>query len=72
MFKFLLTLFYFQPVWRDLNDFRLMGQYSVMFQVLKRTDLRIECNNYYDSRPADNVRNWMFNATIGVHIRLGE
>lgn len=63
---------YFQPLWKDFNDFRFMGQYSVMFQVLKRLDLRFETNSYYDSNPPDNIRKWMFNATAGIHIRLGE
>lgn len=63
---------YYQPLWRDFKDFRLMGQYTMTLQVFKRVDFRLEFNNSYDSRPPVNVRKWIFNTTFGVRIRLGE
>lgn len=63
---------YIQPMFTDFKDYRFMGQYSINFHAFKRTDFRFEVNNYYDSKPAKDVRNWMFNCTFGVHIRLGE
>ncbi|MDP5009727.1 MAG: DUF481 domain-containing protein [Crocinitomicaceae bacterium] len=63
---------YFQPLWKDLNDFRFMGQYTLNFNVFKRTDFRFEFNTFYDSNPPIEIRNWIFNTSIGVKIRLGE
>lgn len=63
---------YFQPLWRDMSDFRLMGQYSLNFHVFKRFDFRFEFNTFYDSNPPLNVNNWIFNTSFGVRIRLGE
>jgi hypothetical protein len=63
---------YIQPMWTDFKDYRFMGQYTINFHALKRTDFKFEVNNYFDSKPASEVRNWMFNCTFGVHIRLGE
>ncbi len=63
---------YYQPLWEDFNDFRFMGQYTFSFSVKKRLDLRFEFNNFYDSRPALNVRNWVFSSTFGFRIKLGE
>lgn len=63
---------YIQPLWSDFKDYRFMGQYAINFHVFKRTDFKFEVNNYFDSKPAKDVRNWMFNGMFGVHIRLGE
>jgi len=63
---------YFQPLWTDLTDFRIMGQYSFTFNVFKRVDFRFEFNNVFDSNPPKDVRNWIFNTTFGVRIKLGE
>ena len=63
---------YIQPLWKDLSDLRIMGQYAINFHVFKRTDFRFEFNHFYDSNPPDGIRNWIFNTSFGVHIRLGE
>jgi hypothetical protein len=63
---------YFQPMWVDRSDFRIMGQYALVFSFIKRTDFRIEFNTFYDSRPPDEVRNWIFNSSFGVRIRMKE
>jgi len=63
---------YFQPLFTDFNDFRFMGQYALTFHLFKRIDFRFEFTNFYDSRPPEGVRNWVFNSSIGVRIRLGE
>lgn len=63
---------YYQPLWGKMHDFRIMGQYTLNFQVYKRTDFRLEFNNSYDSNPPANVRKWIFQTTFGVRVRLGE
>jgi hypothetical protein len=63
---------YFQPNFSDFNDFRLMGQYALMFRFFKRVDFRIDYTTFYDTRPPENVRNWIFSSSAGVRIRLGE
>lgn len=63
---------YFQPLWRDMRDFRFMGQYSINFHTFKRMDFKFEFNTYYDSRPPTEIRNWIFSTLFGIHIRLGE
>lgn len=63
---------YFQPLWKDLKDFRIMGQYTLTFHVFKRIDLRLEFNNFFDSNPPEGVRNWIFISSAGFRVRLGE
>ncbi len=63
---------YFQPALRDFNDYRLMGQYALTVRFLKRVDIRLEFTSFYDTRPPENVRNWIFSSSAGVRIRLGE
>lgn len=63
---------YYQPLITDFNDFRFMGQYAFTFHLFKRVDFRFEFTNFYDSRPPEGIRNWVFNSSIGVRIRLGE
>jgi hypothetical protein len=63
---------YYQPLWRDMSDFRVMSQLSLNFQVNKRADFRFEFNSSFDSNPPVNVRNWIFQSTVGIRVRLGE
>lgn len=63
---------YYQPLWKDMSDFRIMGQYSFNFHVFKRLDFKFEFNNSYDSNPPENIRNWIFQTTFGIHVKLGE
>lgn len=63
---------YFQPLWKDFKDYRFMGQYTLNFHVFKRTDFRFEFNTFFDSKPPTAVRNWIFNTSFGVRVRLGE
>lgn len=63
---------YAQPLWSDLSDFRIMGQYALGFHVLKRLDIRMEYNFFYDSRPPVNVRKMVFSSSAGFRVRLGE
>jgi len=62
---------YYQPLLANFRDFRISGQYTLLFKFLKRTDFKFELTAFYDSYPAESVRNFVFNATFGVHIRLG-
>lgn len=63
---------YAQPLFTDLNDVRIMGQYGIGFHVLKRLDIRMEYNFFYDSRPPVNVPKMVFSSSAGVRLRLGE
>lgn len=62
---------YYQPVWTDLNDFRFMGQYTLIFHVTKRTDFKFEVSHFYDSRPTVGVVKSYFNSSFGIKVRLG-
>ncbi len=63
---------YYQPLWNDVRDFRIMGQYTLSFHFTKRTDFRIEFSNFYDSKPAPSVLKSTFNTSFGVRMKLGE
>jgi hypothetical protein len=63
---------YYQPLWSDFNDFRIMSQLSMNFNVFKRIDLRLEFNTFYDSNPPVNVNEWVFNTSFGIRVKLGE
>lgn len=63
---------YFQPLITDFSDFRFMGQYALTFHLFKRVDFRVEFTNFYDSKPPEGIRNWVFNSSLGIRIRLGE
>lgn len=63
---------YAQPLWEDLNDIRVAGQYTLGFHILKRLDIRMEYNFFYDSRPPVNVRKMVFSSSAGFRVRLGE
>jgi hypothetical protein len=62
---------YYQPLFANFKDFRISGQYTLLFKFVKRTDFKFEVTAFYDSYPAENVRNFVFNATFGVQLRLG-
>ncbi len=63
---------YVQPLWSNFKDFRIAGQYTMGFHVLKRLDIRLEYNLFYDSRPPVNVRKMVFSSSAGFRVRLGE
>jgi hypothetical protein len=63
---------YFQPLWKNFSDFRIMGQYAFNINIFKRTDLRFEVNQFFDSNPPPAVRKFVFTTMLGVHVRLGE
>lgn len=63
---------YFQPLWSNMKDFRIAGQYAMSFHVLKRLDIRMEYNLFYDTYPPPEVRSWVFSSSAGFHVRLGE
>ncbi len=63
---------YYQPVWDDFKDYRFMGQYTLTFTIGSRTDFKCEFNTFYDSKPAENITNWIFNTSFGIRVRLGE
>lgn len=62
---------YFQPNVQDFRDFRLSGQYTFLFKLRKKVDFKVEFTNFYDARPPETVRNWIFSSTFGFVVRLG-
>ncbi|MFN5912592.1 MAG: DUF481 domain-containing protein [Bacteroidota bacterium] len=63
---------YVQPVVNYFSDFRILGQYALTFQFLKRIDFRLEYNTFYDTRPPSGVREWVFSGSAGIRVKLGE
>lgn len=63
---------YYQPLWNNFRDFRLMGQYTLSFHFTKRTDFRLEVSNFYDASPVSGVLKSTFNSSFGVRMKLGE
>lgn len=61
---------YFQPRLDLFKDNRFMGQYTLTYKLRKNIGLRWDANIFYDSRPADNVINTVYNTTIGIQIGL--
>ncbi len=61
---------YFQPRLDLFNDNRFMGQYAITYKLRKNIGLRWDANVFYDSRPADNVINTVYNTTFGIQIGL--
>jgi hypothetical protein len=63
---------YYQPLFSNFRDYRFSGQYTFGVNVFKRVDLKMEYTLYYDSRPPSDVRNLVYTASTGVHVKLGE
>lgn len=61
---------YYQPLFSDFKDFRLMGQYTISFRLTKKVDFKFEWTSFYDSRPLQNITNWTYNTSIGIHIKI--
>lgn len=61
---------YFQPSINDFNDARFMGQYTFGYRLKKNVSLRADFMIFYDSRPAQNVKNTVFNSSFGLQIGL--
>ena len=59
---------YVQPLLTDFADYRVSGQYTLRFKIVKRTDFKFEFGFLYDSRPPQEVRNFIFNAQAGIGI----
>ena len=63
---------YFQPNVQAFEDFRILGQYALSFMFFKRIDFKVEFTSFYDTRPPENVRSWIFSSSAGIRLRLGE
>lgn len=63
---------YVQPVVDDFFDIRIMGQYALSFNFVKRVDFRLEYNTVFDTKPPSGVREWIFSGSAGIRVRLGE
>lgn len=62
---------YFQPNVIDIADWRFSGQYTFLFKLNKKIDFKVEFTNFYDSKPPQTVRKWVFSSTFGFVLRLG-
>ncbi len=61
---------YYQPSIGDFHDTRFMGQYSLGYRLKRNISFRADFMLFYDSRPAENVKNTVFNSTFGLQIGL--
>lgn len=61
---------YFQPNIRDLSDYRLSGQYTLLFHLTKKTDFKFELTGLYDTRPPVGVRHLIFDTSVGLVYRI--
>ena len=57
---------YAQPLFTNFLDYRISGQYALLFKVFKRAAFKFEFGFLYDSRPPKEVRNFIFNAEAGI------
>jgi hypothetical protein len=61
---------YYQPNINDFKDTRFMGQYTFGYRLKRNISLRADFMVFYDSRPAQNVKNTVFNSSFGLQIGL--
>jgi hypothetical protein len=61
---------YFQPKFDDFKDTRFMGQYTIGYRLRTNISVRADFMIFYDSRPAENVKNTVFNSSFGLQIGL--
>lgn len=64
-FSFTATTYY-QPLFKDWEDFRLSGMYNFKFRVIKRLDFKVDFNFLFDSRPPSTIRKFIFSLSTGV------
>ncbi len=56
---------YFQPLWRNFNDYRLSGQYVLSFTVTKQFSIKSNLSFFHDSNPQPNVPKTIYATTVG-------
>jgi hypothetical protein len=61
---------YYQPNIEDFRDTQFMGQYTLLYRLKRNISLRADFMIFYDSRPAQNVKNTVFNSSMGFQIGL--
>ncbi len=61
---------YYQPNINDFKDTRFMGNYTLGYRLKRNVSLRADLMIFYDSRPAQNVKNTVFNSSFGLQIGL--
>jgi Protein of unknown function, DUF481 len=61
---------YYQPLWRDFKDYRLMLQTSIAFPVLKKVDFKLDLNFQYDENPPVDVLNLIFSSSFGASFKF--
>lgn len=61
---------YYQPMWANFNDYRILGQYTLSFKVTKHFSVKTDFMFFHDTRPAAGVRNTIFSTTFGFALQL--
>lgn len=56
---------YYQPLWEDFKDYRILGQYTLRFKITKAFSVSTNLNFFHDERPPTNVRKTVYNTSVG-------
>jgi hypothetical protein len=56
---------YYQPLWKDFNNYRVSGQYTLNFKITKQFSIKTELNFFHDSHPQPNVPKTIYATTMG-------
>lgn len=62
--------FYIQPNVEVFKDYRVLGDYSVLFRINEPFSIRIAYNHFYDSRPPVTVTSSIYNFSLGFVYKL--
>jgi hypothetical protein len=62
---------YYQPRFKDFNDYKLFSENAFLINTGKVLDLFIKFNLRYDSRPPDTVKNFDTFSRIGFSFKFG-
>lgn len=61
---------YYQPLWTDFNDHRILGQYTLSFKITKQFSVKMNLNFFHDSNPQPEVRKTIYATTVGFGFSL--
>lgn len=61
---------YYQPLWINFKDYRLMLQTNFAFPLFKKLDLKFETNIQYDAKPPVDVLNLIFSSSFGLSYKF--
>lgn len=57
---------YYQPVLAHFSSYRLTTNFELKFKMSSKTEFKFDMMFYYDSKPAPEVRNWIYNTNFGL------